>query len=108
MDFKKTNKTLIEELRGLASIVARYERGESEVPVDIERAKKDFDLLIAEAYYIAFLNGRLGDLLDDIALMLKNLEGRERKQLKMIEKRLQDKQLYHLEQLKNMPSKDSH
>lgn len=89
----------------MASLVERYERGESEVPVDIERAKKDFDDWITEAYYIAFANGRIGDLLDDIALELKNPKGGKRL-LEMIKKGLQDKVLQHLEELKNMPSKE--
>jgi len=107
MNFKKTNKKLIDELLGLAGIVERYERGESEVPVDIERAKKDFDDLISESYFIAFANGRFGDLLDDIALMLENPKG-NRKQLEMVQKGLQDKAVQQLEELKNMPSKDVH
>ena len=109
MDFKKTNKELIEKLKGIAGLLVKYERGESKVhPTAPESVKKEFDLLIAEAYYIAFLNGRLGDLLDDIALMLKNPEGVWKEELEMIQKRLQDKQLHHLEQLKNMLSKDVH
>ena len=107
MDLKKTNKKLIDELLGLSGIVERYERGESEVPVDIERAKKDFDDLISESYFIAFANGRFGDLLDDIALMLKNPKGK-RKQLEIIQKGLQDKALQQLEELKNMPSYEKH
>jgi|TARA_E500000178_G_scaffold81259_1_gene79553 hypothetical protein len=111
MDFKKTNKELIEKLKGIAGLLLKYERGESKVrPTAPESVKKEFDLLIEEAYYIAFLNGRLGDLLDDIALMLKNKnpEGVWKEELEMIQKRLEDKQLHHLEQLKNMPSKDRH
>lgn len=108
MDFKKTNKELIEKLKGIAGLLLKYERGESKVrPTAPESVKKEFDLLIEEAYYIAFLNGRLGDLLDDIALMLKNPKG-NRKQLEMVHKGLQDKALQQLEELKNMPSYEKH
>lgn len=117
MDLKKTNKELISGLVSNISNLLRYKRelakldGLESRKDEIKQAEKNFNELVTEAYYIAFANGRLGDLLDDIVLMQKNPEEdiwHDTEELEIIMNALQEKQKQHLEELKNMPSKDVH
>jgi hypothetical protein len=76
---------------------------------EIDKAVKKFKDTVKASYDIAFAEGRLGDLLDDVALWLKNPNSWDsREQQEDIMKELQEIQKQHLDDLKNMPSTESH
>ena len=80
MNLKKTNIELITGLLNKAANIQRYKKELAKInmleasKIEIKQAEKDFNELVTEAYYIAFADGRLADLLDDIKLMQKNPE----------------------------------
>ena len=113
MNLKKTNIELITGLLNKAANIQRYKRELAKInmleasKIEIKQAEKDFNELVTEAYYIAFADGRLADLLDDIKLMQKNPEEYvfNKEPLEIIMHALQEKQKQHLKQSNECPLK---
>ena len=102
----KTNKELLADMSIACNHMYEAKRHMPSETEEIDKAIKEFKDTVRASYDIAFAEGRLGDLLDDVALWLKNPNSWDsREEQEDIMKELQEIQKQHLDDLKNMPSK---